>query len=325
MIMAVLFQKKPRSKNSAGVFTSVFTSNVFSVTAANVEPGAQSVNVNIVGKGNAVASSGQSRRRRAEETNTITIEMAVNAVEPSSGGTAGGTPITITGSGFGESTTNLDVQVGEVECRVESVKANEIKCKTGSHSAGTVDIVVSANGASDTLSQSYTYDSTLEAKITGFIPTSGPVYGGSVLTISGTGFPTAKEEIEIMVGGKKCEVQNATAAQITCTLPRNPPGQAKVVVDTQRNSRASYNGSSPMNFTYVLTVSNVSPQRGSLNGGTEVTITGEGFHSNMSRNAVKFGQKRCVIFDSTSNQIKCRTENGGNMVQIDNSGSHAGM
>lgn len=296
----------------------------FSVTAAKVEPGAQSVNVNIVGKGNAVVSSGQNRRRRALDPNTISIQMTVDAVDPSSGGTAGGTTLTITGSGFGTSTTDVDVQVGEVECEVESVIPSEIRCKTGPHAAGIVDIAVSSNGASDTLNQSYTYDSALEARITGFSPTSGPVYGGSVLTIFGSGFPTTKEEIEVMVGGKNCEVQSATATQITCTLPRNPPGQAKVVVDTLKNSRASYNGPET-SFTYVLTVSNVSPQRGSLNGGTEVTITGEGFQSNTSRNAVKFGQKRCVVFESTSSEIKCRTENGGNMAQVDNSGSHSGM
>ena len=296
----------------------------FSVTAAKVEPGAQSVNVNIAGKGNAVVSSGQNRRRRALNPNTISIEMAVSAVHPSSGGTAGGTTLTITGSGFGTSNTDLNVHVGEVECEVESVIPNEIKCKTGPHAAGTVDIVISANGASAPLNQLYTYDSALEARITGFSPTSGPVYGGSILNISGTGFPTAKEEIEVMVGGKNCEVQTATATQITCTLPRNPPGQAKVVVDTLENSRASYNGQEA-NFTYVLTVSNVSPQRGSLHGGTKVTITGEGFHTNMSGNAVKFGQKRCVVFESTSSEIKCRTENGGNIVQVDNSGSHQGM
>jgi hypothetical protein len=250
--------------------------------------------------------------------------MTVTAVEPSSGGTAGGTTLTITGSGFGTSDSDLNVMVGGVECEVESVMSTEIVCKTGPHASGTVDIDVSANSVSATLNQMYTYDSTLEARITGFSPTTGPVYGGSVLTISGTGFPDVLSEIEVMVGANDCQVQNATATEITCILPRNPPGQAKVVVDTQKNGRASYSGPET-NYTYVLSVSDVSPKRGSLNGGTEVTISGEGFHSNMSGNVVKLGEKRCVVFESTSSEIKCRTENGGSIVQIDNSGSHPGM
>ena len=248
----------------------------------------------------------------------------MTAVEPSSGGTAGGTTLTITGSGFGTSSSDLNVLVGEVECEVESVMASEISCKTGPHVNGTVDIVVSANGASATLSQMYTYDPALEATITGFSPTTGPVYGGSVLTISGTGFPNVLSEIEVMVGGNDCQVQNATGTEIQCILPRNPVGQAKVVVDTQKNGRASYSGSE-MNYTYVLSVSDVSPKRGSLNGGTEVTISGEGFHSNTSENVVELGEKRCVVFQSSSSEIKCRTENSGNVVEVDNSGSHPGM
>jgi hypothetical protein len=297
---------------------------VFSLAAANVEPGAQSVNVNILGKGNAIVGSGQSRRRRALGSNIISVEITVTAVEPSSGGTAGGTTLTITGSGFGTSGSDLDVLVGGVDCEVESVMSTELTCRTGPHASGTVDVIVSGNGASATLSQKYTYDSGLEARITGFSPTTGPVYGGSVLTISGTGFPDILSEIEVMVGGSNCRVENATATEIKCILPRSPPGEAKVVVDTQKNGRASYSGSE-MNYTYVLSVTKVSPKRGSLNGGTEVTITGNGFHSNMSGNVVKLGRKRCVVFESISTEIKCKTEDSGNIVQVDNSGSHPGM
>ena len=181
--------------------------------------------VHILGKGNAVASSsGQSRRRRSLNPNILTIEMAVTAVEPASGGTAGGTVLSIAGSGFGTSNSDVNVLVGGVECEVELVMATEIVCKTGAHDNGTVDIVVTSNDISATLHQKYTYDPSLEARITGFSPNQGPVYGGSVLTISGSGFPEVDSELEVMVGGNHCEVQSTTATQITCVLPRNPPG-----------------------------------------------------------------------------------------------------
>ena len=270
-----------------------------------------------------MVGSGQSRRRRALDPNMISVEMTVTAVEPSSGGTAGGTTLTITGSGFGTSGSDLNVLVGGVECEVKSVKSSEITCKTGPHASGTVDIVVSGNGVSATLSQKYTYDSGLEARITGLSPTKGPVYGGSVLTISGTGFPVEPSEVEVMLGGSTCRIVNATATEIKCILPRNPPGEASVIVDTTKNGRASYSGPK-MNYTYVLSVTDVSPKRGSLNGGTEITIIGDGFHTNMSGNVVKLGKKKCLVLESTSSKMKCRTENGGSIVQVDNSGSHPG-
>ena len=270
-----------------------------------------------------MGSSSSKRRRRALDKNMISVGITLTAVQPSSGGTAGGTTLTITGSGFGTSNTDLSVSVSGVDCEVLSVEPTQISCKTGPHASGTVDIVVSANDVSASLSQKYTYDSALEAVITGFSPSSGPVYGGSLLTITGTGFPDTISEIEVMVGKNTCRVQSTTATEITCTLPRNPPGEEKVVVETQMNGRASYNGSETK-YTYVLTVSGVSPQSGSLNGGTEVTITGEGFNGNMSGNVVKFGEKRCVVIESTTSEIKCKTENGGEIVQVDNSGSHPG-
>lgn len=244
-------------------------------------------------------------------------------MKPRSGGTAGGTTLTITGSGFGNSISDHNVLVGAVECAVMTVVPSEIVCKTGAHNGGTVDIVVSAHGVSATLSQMYTYDTALGAVITGFRPTTGAVYGGTLLTITGTGFPDVLSELTVTVGDNDCPLNSATATEITCTLPRNPPEQAKVVLDTQQNGRASHNGSE-VSYSYVLTVTNVSPKRGSLNGGTDVTITGEGFHSNTSRNAVVLGETPCVVFESTASEIKCKTENGAKIVQIDNSGSHSG-
>ncbi|XP_028395269.1 fibrocystin-L-like [Dendronephthya gigantea] len=283
------------------------------IVASNVKPGIQTVNVNVFGKGNAMASSKLSP--------TISIEINVTAVKPSSGGTAGGTTLTITGSGFGTSKTDLSVLIGGVECEIVTIAPTEIQCKTGARSNGTADVVISGKNVSATLSEKYTYDSSLEAIITSFSPTTGAVHGGSVLTISGSGFPNSASEVEVMVGGLDCPVHNVTATEITCLLPRHKPGRAKVVVDTQKNGRASYSGS-VMNFTYVLFLSAVSPSRGSLNGGTEITITGEGFHGNMSGNVVTIGEKKCEVFDSTSVTIKCKTQNGGSIVAVDNSGSH---
>ena len=77
-------------------------------------------------------------------------------------------------------------------------------------------------------------------------------------------------------------------------------------------------------FTTVLSVSDVTPNRGSLNGGALLTITGEGFSPNNTKNTVLLGDVNCDVVESTENEIKCRTPIGGRIIEIDNSGSHPG-
>lgn len=78
-------------------------------------------------------------------------------------------------------------------------------------------------------------------------------------------------------------------------------------------------------FTLLLSVSGISPNRGSLNGGTILTITGKGFNTNKTENIVTLGEERCGVIESSENEIKCRTPSGGRTIEVDNSGSHPGQ
>ena len=87
--------------------------------------------------------------------------------------------------------------------------------------------------------------------------------------------------------------------------------------------RASLSGTNAT-FTSVLSVSGVTPRRGSLNGGTLLTIAGKGFGANNTDNKVMLGNVSCEVTESTENEIKCRTPSGGRSATVDNSGSHPG-
>ena len=60
-------------------------------------------------------------------------------------------------------------------------------------------------------------------------------------------------------------------------------------------------------FTYELTITNVSPVEGGLNGGTELTIIGENFSSESSSNTVYINGIECTVISSTNSEIKCLT------------------
>ncbi len=80
---------------------------------------------------------------------------AITAVSPSSGPTAGGTPVTITGSGFVAGATVLIGGVAATPVVVAS--ATSITAVTGAHAAGPVDVVVTTPGGTATLTGGFTY------------------------------------------------------------------------------------------------------------------------------------------------------------------------
>ncbi|KAK7468041.1 hypothetical protein BaRGS_00036745, partial [Batillaria attramentaria] len=80
-------------------------------------------------------------------TYDASITPEVTGVEPRRGGTAGGTPLTISGSGFGTSIPNVSVKIGGAVCDVSAVTDTEITCTTNSAPSGDYEVDVNVNEA----------------------------------------------------------------------------------------------------------------------------------------------------------------------------------
>ncbi|KAF5901267.1 fibrocystin-L isoform X1, partial [Clarias magur] len=110
-----------------------------------------------------------------------------------------------------------------------------------------------------------------------------------VLTIIGTNFGDQIQGCSVLVGGVVCELQQWTSTIITCLLPTLPVGlyDINIIVGNQGYPLIS----SGVNTTieYILRVTSISPQYGSLYGGTTVTITGSGFSPVLEDNKVTLG------------------------------------
>ena len=74
-----------------------------------------------------------------------------------------------------------------------------------------------------------------------------------------------------------------------------------------------------------LTVTNVYPLSGSLQGGTRLTISGLGFGSNSSKVEVEVGDVSCDIETVTNTQIVCLIAAAGKVHSVTNLGTHRGM
>jgi hypothetical protein len=197
----------------------------------------------------------------------------VSAINPATGSTAGGTAVTITGANFTGATA---VTVGGVAATFAVLNATSINATTGAHAAGVVNVIVTTPNGSGTGTGLFTYVAPAAAPtVTAINPTSGPIGGGTAVTITGTNFTGATG---VTIGGAQAtglSVVNATT--ITATTGAHAAGVVDVVVTTPNGV-----GAGTGLFTYVgppaaPTVTAISPPRGVTGGGTAVTITGTDF------------------------------------------------
>ena len=210
----------------------------------------------------------------------------ISVVSPSGGPSAGGTVVTLTGSGFYGAT---NVQFDGIPGTNLIVSGdNSLTIVTPPHSPGTVAIsVLGAAGGNSTWDSSaiYQYEEVPFPRVSGLSPASGPVTGSTVVTITGSGFNGA----ESVRFGKiyAWDMKVIDDNHITARSPSSSPGSVSITVKNTAGT-GSPSGESAM-FLYefpfpVLTA--ISPSSGSTAGGTRVTVSGSGLSGATS---VRFG------------------------------------
>ena len=166
---------------------------------------------------------------------TITGATTVAVISPNMGSTAGGTHVTISGSGFQAGAT---VTLDGAATNVSIVSSTVITATTPAHTAGTVDVVVTTpGGQSGRLMGGYIYAVIPPVSITAVSPRIGSTDGSTTVTITGTGFQsgatvtldaTALEQREVYVrNSTTIHVSSPTHAEGTVdVVVTNPDGQS---------------------------------------------------------------------------------------------------
>ena len=196
----------------------------------------------------------------------------LTAISPAIGPMAGGTTVTLTGTGFYPGAT---VTIGGVAATVGTVTTTSIVATTGSASAGAATVTVTnLDGQSASLASGFTY--LAPPTLTGLSPASGPDTGGTTVTLTGTGFVAGATVQFGSTLGTSVTVSSATSLTVvspnvspftglvTVTLT-NPDGQAASLV----------NGWTWLGPAPAPTV--VSPVAGPNTGGQSVYISGANF------------------------------------------------
>jgi hypothetical protein len=199
---------------------------------------------------------------------------SVSGLSSSGGSTAGGVPITISGSNFTGATA---VNFGSVAADFTVNSDSSITATVPTQAVGTFDVTVTTYSGTSASSSSdhYTYTAAAAPAVTGLATTSGGTGGGAMATITGTGFTGATSVQFGSVQTTDFTVNSDTS--ITVFSPGHSSGTVHVTVTTYGGTSAT---SSADQFTYdtvTPSVTGLSPMSGSPSGGDTVTIIGTGF------------------------------------------------
>ncbi|MGA7797131.1 MAG: IPT/TIG domain-containing protein, partial [Methanoregula sp.] len=165
---------------------------------------------------------------------------------------------------------------------------------TPAHAAGTVDVTVTTLGGTSAKSSSDQYTYAAVPTVTSLSPATGPIAGGTSVTITGTSLTGATAVSFGVTTATSFVVVNVTT--ITATAPAVIAGTVDVTVITPGGISAK---SSADKYTYaaVPTVTGISPAAGPIVGGNVITITGTSLTGTTS---VTIGGKPASSFKVTS-------------------------
>jgi hypothetical protein len=241
--------------------------------------------------------SGSSSTGSGDQFTFTTVSApSITSLSASSGSTAGGLLLTITGSGF---TTATDVYFGGIDVTDFVINSDsQISVLTPPSTSGTYDIqVVSAAGASALSSADrFTYNLASAPSVSSIGTSSGTTAGGTSVTISGSNFTAA---MQVLFGGTAASSFTVNSdTSITAVSPPLPAGTVDVLVQTPSGTSAAVSAD---RFTYSVgtapSVTSLGTTGGSTGGGTSVTIQGSHFTGSIG---VKFGTVAAAYFTVVS-------------------------
>ena len=159
-------------------------------------------------------------------SSTSGLQPVIYSVSPASGGTGGGTVITVRGKNF-ESGARVNLGT-RAATNVQRISSGELRATTPAQPAGIYRVqVVNPSGKSASLYDSFTYGSP-QPVIGSVSPSSGPTGGGTRITIRGTNFDAGAR---VNVGNRAAtNVQRVSSTEIRATTPAQSAGVYRVQV-----------------------------------------------------------------------------------------------
>jgi hypothetical protein len=221
------------------------------------------------------ASGGASAASIADQFTYIPLKPpkpAPFSLSPNYGPVAGGTFVTLLGSGFTNATA---VTFGGQAAQFDVVSDGRIAAVSPPAPGGTahaVDVIVTTPIGSSTAVPQDGFTYAAAPAVSQLTPAEAPYLGGTEVVIGGSGFSGADE---VLFGVTPAAFQVWSDGVVTATAP---PGVGLVQVAVRTKLGVSAAGAASQ-FTYasIPAVAQLTPQSGPAAGGTSVVISGQGF------------------------------------------------
>lgn len=220
--------------------TSVTVVNTTTITCVTPAHSAGTVNVN--------ATNLQGDASMIFNGYTYNAPPAPTSCVPNSGTTAGGTAVSIYGTGFLASPA---VTFGGVSATsINRISSTQINCNTPASTAGAVNVVVTnTDSQTGTLTNGYTYVNPATPRVISISPNYGYTTGGTILYINGINLSLVDT---VTFGGNYAFFIPLSNTQIYCVTPAHASGSVIVHVAYGGLSTDVVGG-----FTYTTHDSNV--------------------------------------------------------------------
>jgi len=265
------------------------------LTSSSAGSGTVTATVNDVQKSLPITFASQPPPPPPGQSTTPTITN----ITPNTGLPQGGTVITITGTNFrtpvrvivdpGNGQPTKDAFVNQVTPTQITAVMPPFDITTGQTLAVSITVVDEAGTPSETpvtKANAFTYQAAvLTPSIRTIEPTSGPIDGGTRVSIFGDAF---QAPVQVFFGSAEAQVLHVTFNEVDVVAPTardtNPNASGAVTgpIDVKvRNVASGTSATSPQQFRYVahVQITAVGPGIGTAFGGTRVTIDGTGFNA----------------------------------------------
>ena len=216
---------------------------------------------------------------------TYVSPVTVQSLTPNSGPVEGGTIVLVRGTHlsssdvlrcrFGTSSSTGIVVPGTY------VSEKEVRCVAPPLPVGRVSVELTTNDV-DYTSDAVQYEYKVQASVNAISPALGPRTGGTIVMVSGSGFPEAQDlRCRFGEGGPLTIATWIGETVLECATPASLSSLSAVAVALQVTSNMVdfTDTSEGAIFTYnaPVVVNSLSPPEGPQRGGTLLTIAGDGF------------------------------------------------
>ena len=267
-----------------------------------------------------IASSGTFSGSASVEFRTPAT-FFISSVSPGTGSAQGGDTVTILGGGFDPP---LRVLFGATPATVLSSNATQVRVTTpqtsvaaGSSLAVSVSVTINLNETAqqtDVLANGFIYTNgggIGQPVLLSMSPAAGPNDGGTNVTIIGDGF---EAPVQVLFGtgsaaafsGVEATVRSVTRTRIELTTPQafgfGIDNRDDLVAVLVRNLNSGATGLLNSAFQYgaQIAITSMAPTEGPRQGGTRVTIFGQGFDDPV---AVEFGGRAQTPVSTAGSEI----------------------